>query len=748
MSGQDKEFEKRVLATFLIEAEEHIRSVSNGLTELEKGLSGDELNARIETMFRDVHSLKGAARSVGQKEVEALCHPLESVFSSLKRHEIVLIPGLMDLFHDSVNTINLILSSPDSAPAISERGKLRSLISRLGEAAKGKGNLTLPTAPSEKLVRADSIHSAEEIKQVSGSVRVQAKRLDPLLLQAEELMISKTAYGQRVSDCYDIQNELQAFLAELAIWKLSRSADRRNQSLEFISRIEERMTTLENLTDTLKRNIEHDHHDMTRLLDEHLDGMKQLLLMPVSTMAEGFPKFIRDLARDQRKEVSLIMKGTDLEIDRRILDELKDPLIHLLRNSVDHAIQLPRERVSGNKPSHGTIILSFIQRENHQVEIQVSDDGRGIDLERVLAKAIRSGLVIKEESSSLTPGDITSFIFHSGISTSEVITDLSGRGIGLAIVKENVERSGGTISVESRQGEGTIFRILMPLTFTTFRGVLVEAGGYSFMMPTANVERLIRILPEHRVSLENTDAVIVKGEHLASVKLAEILDLSITGNVIRRSDGSEADNTGSPYAIININGQRIAFQIDEVLSEHQFLLKRLGKQLLRVRHISGATVLGNGQVVPVLNVADLVTTALKPRTSRSSAVAADPSEKTQKRILIAEDSITSRMLLKNILEAAGYIVNTAVDGVDAFTRAKEGEYDLLVSDVDMPRMNGFELCRKIRLDSMLKELPVVLVTSLSRREDHEQGIEAGANAYIVKSNFEQSNLLEVVRKLI
>ena len=216
MSGQDKEFEKRLLATFLIEAEEHIRSVSNGLTELEKGLSGDELNARIETMFRDVHSLKGAARSVGQKEVEALCHPLESVFSSLKRHEIVLIPGLMDLFHDSVNTINLILSSPDSAPAISERGKLRSLISRLGEAAKGKGNLTLPTAPSEKLVRADSIHSAEEIKQVSGSVRVQAKRLDPLLLQAEELMISKTAYGQRVSDCYDIQNELQAYKVNLA----------------------------------------------------------------------------------------------------------------------------------------------------------------------------------------------------------------------------------------------------------------------------------------------------------------------------------------------------------------------------------------------------------------------------------------------------------------------------------------------------------------------------------------------------
>ncbi|MFZ4571335.1 MAG: hybrid sensor histidine kinase/response regulator [Bacteroidales bacterium] len=746
MTTQDKEFEKRLLATFLIEAEEHIRSVSSGLIELEKGLSGDVLNTRIESMFRDVHSLKGAARSVGQKDIEAVCHPLESVFSALKRHEIVLMPGLIDLFHDSVNAINQILASPHSVISSADRIKFRGLISRLGEAAKGK--IEKPQAVSaEKLIKPDFIISAEEVVPLSGSVRVQAKRLDPMLLQAEELMISKTSCGQRVSDCYDIQNELQSLLAELALWKLNRATGWKDHSLEFFRLVEERMTALESLTDSLKRNLERDHHDMTRLLDEHLDGMKQLILMPVSTMAEGFPKFIRDLARDQRKEVSLVMHGTDMEIDRRILDELKDPLIHLLRNSVDHAIQIPQERVANSKPSHGTITLSFLPMENHQVEIKVSDDGKGIDPDRVLAKAIREGLVNPEDKDSLTPDAVTSFIFHSGISTSEVITDVSGRGVGLAIVREKVEKSGGTISVLTGK-EGTVFRILMPLNFTTFRGVLVSDAGHSFMIPTTNLERVTMIPREQRVSLENKEAVIYRGEHLASVRLAEILNLTITANAIRNTAGLDSDNGLSAYAIVNVNGRRIAFQVDEVLSEHQFLLKNLGKQLRRVRYIAGATVLGTGQVVPVLNVADLVNSALKPRDWQPSESHTGASERKQKQILVAEDSITSRMLLKNILEAAGYVVTTAVDGVDALTRAKEGEFDLLVSDVDMPRMNGFELTRKIRHDSRLKELPVVLVTSLSRREDHEQGIEAGANAYIVKSNFEQSNLLEVVRKLI
>ena len=747
MSTQDQEFEKRLLATFLIEAEEHIRSVSVGLIKLEKGLSGEVLNARIETMFRDVHSLKGAARSVGQRDVEALCHPLESVFSALKRHEIVLMPGLIDLLHDSLNVINQVLASPQSVTSSADRGKLRGLITRLGEAAKGK--LEKPTAAAaERLVKPDSNLSAEEVIPLAGSLRVQANRLDPMLLQAEELIISKTAFGQRVLDCYDIQNELQACLAELSQWKRNRGTGCNDQSLELLSLVEKRMTALESRSDSLKGNLERDHHDMTRLLDEHLAGMKQLILMPVSVMAEGFPKFIRDLARDQRKDVSLVMQGTDMEIDRRILDELKDPLIHLLRNCVDHAIQIPQERVSNNKPSHGTITLSFLQRENHQAEIKVSDDGRGIDLDKVLAKAIREGLVNPEDRDSLTPDAVTFFIFHSGISTSEVITDVSGRGIGLAIVREKVEKSGGTISVATKKGEGTEFRILMPLTFTTFRGVLVSDAGHSFMIPTTNLERVTMIPHEQKVSLENKKAVIFGGEHLASVRLAEILNLPVTANTIRKSEGLEADSGGSPYAIVNINGRRIAFQVDEVLSEHQFLMKSLGKQLRRVRYISGATVLGTGQVVPVLNVADLVNSALKPRDWQPSESPTGASERKQKQILVAEDSITSRMLLKNILESAGYIVNTAVDGVDALTRAKEGEFDLLVSDVDMPRMNGFELTRKIRHDSRLKELPVVLVTSLSKREDHEQGIEAGANAYIIKSNFEQSNLLEVVRKLI
>jgi two-component system chemotaxis sensor kinase CheA len=746
MTSQDKAFEERLLATFLIEAEEHIHAISLGLTELEKGLAGEDLHVLIETMFRDAHSLKGAARSIGQKEVESLCHPMESVFSALKRHQIELQPGIIDLLHDSVSVLSLILSSPHSLPASVDRNKIRYLINKLGEASRGQFEII--TENKETIEKIDPKPQHEEVKQIAGSIRIQVKRLDPLLLQAEELILSKNAFSQRISDFNHIGEELQTLRAEFPKLKSSRAADHLQKDVEIIHWIDGRLNTLEHLIDTLKHKMEHDHHDLTRNVDDHLDGMKQLLLMPVLSLAEGFPKIIRDLARDQRKEVGLVMQGTDLEIDRRILDELKDPLIHLLRNSVDHAIESPQARLAANKPSQGTITLSFILRENHQVEIRISDDGKGIDHDKVLATAIRTGLVDRERAESLTPEAIASFIFYSGLSTAEVITDLSGRGLGLAIVREKVEKSGGSLSVETRKGEGTLFRIVMPLTFTTFRGVLIRSAGQSFMIPTTNVERVTRIPQAQIVTVENKKVIIYDGQHVSAVSLADILDLPVTARKTTKHDGFEENNKENQFAIINFSNQRIAFQIDEVLSEHQFLLKSLGKQLRKVKNISGATVLGTGQLVPVLNVADLMISAIKPTAARSLPDSAIRAERKEKHILIAEDSITSRMLLKNILEASGYLVTTAVDGMDAYTQAREREFDLMISDVDMPRMNGFELCRKVRANKKLAELPIILITSLSTREDREQGIDAGANAYIVKSNFEQSNLLEVIRKLI
>jgi two-component system chemotaxis sensor kinase CheA len=350
-----------------------------------------------------------------------------------------------------------------------------------------------------------------------------------------------------------------------------------------------------------------------------------------------------------------------------------------------------------------------------------------------------------EGADEMDEGEALPLVFRSGVSTSPIITDISGRGLGLAIVVEKVEKLGGVVSLETRPDAGTSFRIVLPLTLATFRGVLVRAHEHIFVLPTVNVERVARVKEDEIKTVENRETIGLNGQVLSVVRLGDVLELP-RKSAIRE----EADATNHLYAaVVGSAEKRIAFLVDEVLDEQEVLVKSLGKQLSRVRNIAGATVLGTGRVVPILNVPDLMKSAVKVATAPArAAVTEGKVEARIKTILVAEDSITARTLLKNILEAAGYSVKTAVDGVDAFTTLRTEGVDLVVSDVEMPRMNGFDLTAKIRADKRLEELPVVLVTALESREDRERGIDAGANAYIVKSSFDQSNLLEVIRRLI
>jgi two-component system chemotaxis sensor kinase CheA len=470
--------------------------------------------------------------------------------------------------------------------------------------------------------------------------------------------------------------------------------------------------------------------------------MKKVLMLPAASLLEIFPKVVRDLARDRGKEVELVTRGGDTEIDRRILEEIKDPLLHLVRNAVDHGIEKPEVRLSEHKPRRGTVMLAVTPKSGNAVEIIITDDGAGIDAQKVRAAALKTGAVSQEEAQRLSEGEALSLIFRSGISTSPIITDISGRGLGLAIVEEKVEKLGGTLSLESRPNAGTTFRIRVPLTLATFRGILVRAGESLFILPTINVRRVFKVNEEEIKTVENKETILCDDQLISLVRLDSVLGLpprSVTGE---RRDYVHAVVLGSA-------DKRIAFLVDEILDEQEILVKSLGRQLSRVRNIAGATLLGTGQVVPILNVSDLMKSAVKVSTSRGrAATAAEKAATKRKSILVAEDSITARTLLKNILESAGYVVKTTVDGADALTELKAGSYDLLVSDVEMPRMSGFELTEKLREDKRLAELPVVLVTSLDSREDRERGIDVGANAYIVKSSFDQSNLLETVRRMI
>jgi two-component system chemotaxis sensor kinase CheA len=377
--------------------------------------------------------------------------------------------------------------------------------------------------------------------------------------------------------------------------------------------------------------------------------------------------------------------------------------------------------------------------EGNKVDILFSDDGNGMDMQALKDAAIKRGIILSEDAAKLSDQDLPAIVFQSGVSTSPIITDISGRGLGLAIVREKIEKLGGQIVLETQRHTGTSFRMTLPLTLITFRGLLVSVAEREFIVPTTNVEKVVRVKRDEIKTVENRDTLSLDGMTIPLLRLADILELI----------GKNGNLPMITILVLESQGKRIGFSVDEVLNEQEVLIKPLSRPLDRVRNIAGATILGSGKVTPVLNVSDLMKSAAKaavngPKPSSTEA----KGEVIQKSVLVVEDSITSRMLLKNILETSGYFVVTAVDGVDAMTLLKTERFDVVISDVDMPRMNGFNLTEKIRGDKKLAELPVVLVTALESREDKERGIDVGANAYIVKSSFDQNNLLEVIKRLI
>ena len=763
MDKKDIEFQKRILATFRIEAEEHIHAFSEGLIELEKTPSKKKVAEIIEVMFREVHSLKGAARSVDQKDIEYVCQPMESIFSALKHREIALSSLSFDLLYKTVEWLSKHVASSGNEQADAFRQTRSELIARLKVMAAGKVIADVPQQSSVlDTEQSNSAHPHPVPENEPGDdlpgnnlhtqiemVRIPVTKLDPLLLQAEELIQSKITINQRTDEMKSLCDELNEWKTETQKWKRRRASATLATWNDWCDTSEMHLNKVESQITEITRSMERDQHSLDRLVNNHLEAMKQVLMLPVASLVESFPGMVREISREQNKEIDFIITGKELEIDKSILEELKDPLIHLIRNSISHGIGKPQERLLQDKPSHGEITLAFAAKESGLFEITLSDDGKGINKELVLKAAIKSGILSNEAAGKLDPTEVLNLIYQSGVSTSSIITDISGRGLGLSIVHEKVVKLNGKISLETEADKGTTFRILLPMTLATFRGILVILKEFMFILPTMNVERVMKVDQAEIKTVENHETIRIDDKIISLVDLGEVLALPEHKYAGPGQVKPESPDSNQVCIVVLVSGEyKIAFKVDDIVEEQQVLVKGLGKLLRRVRNISGATILGSHKVVPVLNISDLMKSAMRMKGRKSEALAGERFIPKTGKILVAEDSITSRTLLKNILETAGYKITTAVDGADAFTKTRTGDFDIIVSDVDMPKMNGFELTAKIRGDKKLSEIPVVLVTALESREDREHGIEVGADAYIVKSSFDQSNLLEIIKKLI
>ena len=776
MAGKNDAFMKRLLSTFKVEADEHIKKIIAGLIDLEKEPEPQVKAGIIETVFREAHSLKGAARAVNRSDMETICQSLESVFAGLKRREIDLTPPLFDTLHRSVDMLNAITLSPPEE-AVAGPGEVSRITEKLAKAVMGETGAkqaipkdqpvhrddprtsepeTFPSGPEFPVGEIDE--TARMQKKAMSTVRISMEKLDSLLRQSEEMVTLKLIADRHLEDQLDLAHlfglwdkqwaKIYPVICEFRRLqeKNDKQGGKRRQDdirfarlLEFGEMTHDNMKILESRLAELRRRSDHDRYAVGLMVDNLLGDVKQILMLPFSTLFEAFPKLLRDLSRDQGKDVELSIRGGEIEIDRRILEELRIVFIHLLRNTIDHGIEKPEVRKKNEKPPRGMIQIAVSRGEGNRVEILLSDDGGGIDLVGLKEASLKRGIVSPEEARKLTEQDVLSLVFQSGVSTSPIITDISGRGLGLTIVREKIEKLGGQVSIETHRHKGTTIRMTLPLTVSTFRGILVTAAERPFIIPTTDVERTVRIKREDIRTVENRDTLSLEGIAIPLVKLSDVLELS------ERNDESPVITV----LILESQGKRIGFRVDEILTEQEILIKSMSRPLSRVRNIAAATILGSGKVVPVLNVSDLVKSAAISATRAVKQAAPQVGgEAAKQTILVVEDSITSRMLLKNILETSGYIVKTAVDGIDAISQLKTEKFDAVVSDVDMPRMNGFNLTEKIRGDKKLAELPVVLVTALGSREDRERGIDVGANAYIVKSSFDQSNLLEVIRRLI
>jgi len=778
----EEELLKKLQKAFRVEAAERLQNLSDAILRLEREADPEQVAAILDVAFREAHSLKGAARSINLIEIEGLFQSMESVFAAAKHGQLTFSRKLFDLLHETLaSTESYLGDAREDVLAADSSLVLAELAERLKQAAEGETGAGLesgcastdradieackeqpawegenqtarPETTTDEPWTKDAAGSYRDVLQhttapaapkIAGpqrttaleSVRISSSRLDRLLLKAEELLSLKLNAARQLKDL----KSLRTLIDEQERARDSAAAAAMGGGRHFsIGAADAVSRQLQQLI----KQAEQDSRVLKMLIDDLVVDMKGVLLLPFATILNIFPRMIRDIAGEAGKEAVLEITGSEIEIDKRILEEIKDPLIHLLRNAVDHGIEDPEQRRTNGKPKRGTIELVISAVRGNRVEILLRDDGRGISPDHVKQKALRLGLVSEDRAQHLAEDEALRLVFLSGVSTSPIVTEISGRGLGLAIVSDTVKRLGGRLSLTSELGKGACFSILLPVTLATFRGVLVIAGGRPFILPCAHVQRTVRV-PRDRVrTVENRPTISVQGKTLPLIELSSVLGIPAAAE---RGPERPAFVLA---AVLENQGEHMAFQVDEVLGEEEVLVKSLGPQLRRVRNIAGAAVLGTGRVTPVVNVRDLFQSATEGKVHGSAVPSAEEQQTRQKAILVAEDSITSRILLKTILEGAGYRVKTAVDGMEAFALLKTESFDLLVSDVEMPRLDGFELTSRVRADQDLADLPVILVTGLETAQHRERGIVVGASAYLNKSGFDQNNLMEVVRRLI
>ena len=669
--------EPNVRHLFAADATERLDRMGDDLLQLERAPGDSEL---LGDLFRQAHSLKGAAGVIGLHHVADLCHALEGPLQRLRSGQLELTAAVTDSLLAVIDGLRSMVVTPlDGADEGQHAGLAAGLTQRLAE---GAGREVRPvSSAADHMPNAPAStegHPATRAEAHTPIMQVAVHRLDQI-----DRLISESA------------------AAHLRVGQL----------------IAETMGT--------DPNSVVQYRDLARLLSRLQEVTMQARMVPLSTVTPNLHRVVRDVAHTQGKQVRWEVEGGDTEIDRNVLEKLRDPLIHLVRNSVDHGIEPSDERVAAGKPAEGFVRLRALQRGS-DIVISISDDGRGIDLELVQAAAARDGIDV----GSLAPDQIIDLIFRPGLSTASEVTEVSGRGVGLDVVRTNLGLVRGRVEVRSVPHHGSEFTVSVPLTLTIVQCLIVESGGKRLAVP---LHAVFNLLPadaeEYQVAGQ---AMVMNGE--VAVPLAS---LALTLGI------GEADR--GPVVVVAGDPAGHAFRVGALVGQRDLVVKGLGRLLPRLDSIAGAGIEADGSIVVVLDVPGLVSGVRHGIVSEPPAARAEPHRPS---ILVVDDALTVRELERSILERSGYAVRVAADGMEALKLLQREPADLVLTDLEMPAMDGIRLIEAIRRHKALSSTPVVILTSHDSEADRQRGLAAGADAYVIKRNFDQPRLLSLVEQLL
>jgi chemosensory pili system protein ChpA (sensor histidine kinase/response regulator) len=792
-----EEISPELLEVFTIEAEDHLRNIITQLGILDKEPANKEI---LQEVRRSVHTLKGAAGAVGLGVVARLAHRMEDLLDQVFEGDLAVDGNFLELLYTSADALE-DLSYGDEGEAelqgvlqdlyaeydglvspVPEEERLSQKIELLTEDAIIDLSEYMPPLPADGKPMKSKTKESSRVRKPGEVMRVPLDRLDDLVRMVSELVITRTAFEQRMGDFVreveelqlssdrlrrvssnlDTKYEVSALGGRLAVYGGMADIDTIRpfdpasphgfDELEFDRYTEFHLLSRELIETTSDiRTVGHELATLIgdfdgilnrqgRLSSEIQDKLMRTRMVPLATLATRLHRTVRVIAREQGKLVDLVLEGEDIDLDKSVLDNISDPLLHLMRNAVDHGIEPPALRQVLGKPERGLIKLEAYH-EGNQVVIRVSDDGAGMELLALRSAAIRGGFVSETEASQVSEEDLYAKVFLPGFTTAAEVSEVSGRGVGLDIVKTNVQKLKGSIRLESHQGEGATFTINLPMTLAVMRALLVEAHNETFAIPLSVVTNILRLQREE-IERIGEDPVVRMDD--------KVYPLLWLGEVLKLIQPADETSSRTPVLILDLGDQQVGLVVDHLIGGREIVIKTLGTHLRRVHGVAGATLMGDGGVVLILNPSELLHEPTKPA-ARADLVAQLPYATSREAysVMIVDDSLSVRRVVSNLIKSAGWQPIIAKDGLEALEIIQRSAQlpDLILVDIEMPRMDGYELMSTLKAETAYQDIPLVVLTSRAGDKHRQKAIEVGASDYVVKP-YQDDVMLKIIRQRV